>query len=232
MTLFRKLFAPFVRSAPPSRPVRLGLELLEGRLVPATASVVPSAATSVLPLTQSIDGTTTFHRLQDAVNAAANGTVITVEPGVTADLAPITVNTSGVTITGDTNVPASILPSYDLVLNAANVTLTRLNLGLVTINANDTGDSVTRSSVNTINVTGDAPNAGNVLVDQDAITGSISATGLVNTPLLSVSVTNNTFNTMTPVSTSPIINLEDATNAVIQNNNITGGGPAPRSAFS
>ncbi len=236
MTLFRKLFAPFVRSAPTPRPVRLGLELLEGRLVPSTTSiaspttpsVAPVTAVSVVPLSQGIDGATTFHRLQDAVNAVGSGSVITVEPGATADLGPITVNTSGLTITGDPNVPGSILPSYDIVVDAPNVTLTRLNLGSVTIDADATGDAVTRSTVNTITITGDSGGAGNVLIDQDAITGSVSATGLVASPLLNVSVTNNTFNTMTPASTSPIINLEDVTNAIVQNNNITGGGPAPQ----
>ena len=241
MTLFRKLFAPFARSAPTPRAVRLGLELLEGRLVPSTTSVLPPSTTSVtppvvatvptasiVPLSLGSDGVSTFHRLQDAVNAAAANSVITIEPGSTADLGPITVKTSGLTIAGDPNIPGSILPSYNFVLDASNVTLTRLNLGSVTINADATGDAVTRSTVNTIIVSGDVANAGNVLIDQNAITGSVSATGLVGTPLLSVNVTNNTFNTMTPVSTSPLISLEDVNNAIIQNNNITGGGPAPQ----
>lgn len=215
MTFLGKLFArPGHKNKAANRAARLQVEALEERTVLAVASVVP--------LAQGIDGVTTFHRLQDAVNAAASGDTVLIEPGTTADLGPVTVNTGRLTITGDPNIPASILPSYNVVVNASNVTLTRLNLGLVTINAGLTGDAVTRSTVNTINVTG----AANALIDQDAVSGYVSAIGLPSAPELNATITNNIFNTLVPSTASPIINVQDANNAIVQNNTITGGGPA------
>lgn len=225
MTLFRKLFARPRKTGATAKPTRrLQLEPLEERTVLSTASVVP--------LTQAIDNQTTFHRLQDAVNAVtSSGSTIIIEPGATADLSPVSVNTSGLTIMGDPNIPASILPSYDVAVNASNVMLTRLNLGLVTVNADFTGDAVTRSTVNTINVTGDLPGAGSVLIDQDAISGYVSTIGLVGAPLTNVVVTNNAFTSLVPSTTSPLLNVQDVTNGVVQNNSFQGGGPAPQLAI-
>src|SRR2546423_1852106 len=135
MTFFRNLFARHRKLAiPASRPVHLHLEALEERTVPSSARVVP--------LTQVVDGVTTFHRLQDAVTVAgASGDVVTVAPGATADPGPVVVTNNGITITGDPNVPGSILPAYDIILNASRVTLTRLNLGYVNVGPDFTGDT-------------------------------------------------------------------------------------------
>ena len=219
MTAFRQFFPRTGRPlSRPARPVHLHLERLEERTVLSSARVVP--------LSQPIDGGTTFHRLQDALTVAtSNGDVVTVSPGATADLDPVVVSSNGITITGDPNVPGSILPSYDIIVNASRVTLSRLNLGNVTIHADVFGDLITRSTVNTITVNGGISGTGNTVIDQNTITGSVSLLGIAGTPTLNLSVTNNTFDTLTPVSTGPIINVQDTTNAVIQNNTITGGGP-------
>jgi hypothetical protein len=222
MRLFRDLFTRHGKAgAAAARPTRLRLEALEDRTVPSSARVVP--------LAQGIDGVTTFHRLQEAVNVAnTSGDVVTVDPGSTGDLSPVTVSAPGITITGDPNVPASILPSYDIVLNAPGVTLTHLHLGAVAVNPDVTGVAVTASTVNTIVVTGGASGVGNLLIDQNNITGAVSVAGAAGWTLLNVRVTNNTFSTLMPASQSPVINVQDVTDAVITNNLITGEGPAPQ----
>jgi Domain of unknown function (DUF4214) len=218
MKWYRKLFAPSLQTAlNKQRRTRLQLEALEERTV--------LASFSVLPLDQAINNTTTFHLLQDAVNAATStGDVITIEPGATADLSPVTVNSSSLTITGDPNVPGSILPSYDIVVNASNVTLTHMNLGTVTVNPDFSNDAVTHATVNTIDINGGTSGAGNMLINENAITGSVSVTGVVGSPMLNIQVTNNTINTVVSASTSPIINIQDASNVFVANNSITGGG--------
>jgi hypothetical protein len=214
MSLFRR---PFARKITSLDATRLRLETLEDRTVPSSARVVP--------LSLGVDNSTTFHRLQDALAVATTGgDVVTIEPGATADLGPVTVSTNGITITGDPNTPGSILPSYDIVVNASRVSLTRLNLGSVTINPDFTGDSITRSTVNTIGVTGGQTSLGNVFIDHNTITGSVSVSGMVSAPILNVTITNNTFNTFVPASRAPLVNIQDATNAVVANNTIDGGG--------
>ena len=222
MRFLRNLFARRGKSGRTAgTPVRLRLEGLEDRTVPSLARVVP--------LAEGIDGVTTFHRLQDALSVAtAAGDVVTVDPGSIADLGPVAVSGPGITITGDPNVPAGILPSYDIILNASRVTLTHLHLGAVTINPDFSGESVTASTVNTITATGGASGVGNLVIDQNNITGAVSVAGAAGWTLLNVRITNNTFNTMVPLSQSPIITVQDVTDAVVTDNLITGEGPAPQ----
>jgi hypothetical protein len=222
MRFLRNLFARRGKSGRTAgTPVRLRLEGLEDRTVPSLARVVP--------LAEGIDGVTTFHRLQDALTVATSaGDVVTVAPGSTADLGPVTVSAPGITITGDPNVPAGILPSYDVVLDAARVTLTHLHLGAVTINPDFSGDSVTASTVNTITATGGPSGVGNLVIDQNNITGAVSVAGAAGWTLLNVRITNNTFNTLVPVTQSPIVTVQDVTDAVVSDNLITGEGPAPQ----
>ena len=187
-----------------------------------------SGTTLVVPLSQPIDGVSTFHLLQDAVNAATpNGTII-VEPGATADPNPVNVGTYGLTIIGAPNASSSVLPSYDISINAGNATLTHMNLGTVTIGTDFGGVDVNHSLVNTIDVNGGFTGIGNLLIDQNAITGSVSIVGAVSNPMENVSITNNTINSVIPASTGPIFNLQDVSGALVQNNTITGGGSAPQ----
>jgi hypothetical protein len=99
---------------------RLLLEALETRLMPASVFVVP--------VTQVADATH-LHTLADAITAAGSGGVVTIEPGVSPDpTQPVTVTRDGITIQGDPNVPASILPAEQIVVQASRVTLTNLNI--------------------------------------------------------------------------------------------------------
>src|SRR5438046_2712261 len=77
------------------------LESLEERLVLSSAHVVP--------LGETIDHKTTFHLLQDAVNAATSGGVIVIASGTTADSSPVAVNVNSLTIAGDSNASADSL---------------------------------------------------------------------------------------------------------------------------
>src|SRR5205814_10646610 len=70
-------------------------------------------------------------------------------------------------------------PLSPLSLHDALPILTRLNLGSVTINPDVTSDSITRSTVHDIAIVGGATGAGNHVIDQDTITGSVSLVGMV-----------------------------------------------------
>ncbi len=127
---------------------RLHVESLEARVTPT--------ATFVLPINVAANGVTTFHTLFQALNASG-ATVITIEPGATPDgFEPVPVGQSGITIQGDPNTPAAILPSYQLQLGGSNVTLNNLNLGSVTIgsatgsNSGLTTYTVTNSVIGTL----------------------------------------------------------------------------------
>jgi hypothetical protein len=130
--------------------MRPSLEALEDRWAPANVLVVP--------ISQAVD-TTHFHTLAQAVAAAgANGTV-TVEPGASPDITePVSISQNGITIQGDPNTPAAILPSYQLALDAQNVTLTNLNLQSITIgssgntsDANFVDNTISKCVIGTLN---------------------------------------------------------------------------------
>src|SRR5439155_9813965 len=94
--------------------VRPYLEGLETRLAPA-------ASVFVVPLSQQSDSTH-LHELVAAVNAAGPSGVVTIEPGASPDpVQPVTVTQNGLSIQGDPNVPASILPPFPITVAADNV---------------------------------------------------------------------------------------------------------------
>jgi hypothetical protein len=97
------------------------LEGLETRLAPANVFVVP--------MSQAIDGAH-FHSLGAAIEAIGPSGVVTVEPGASPDSfeEPVEINEGGITIQGDPNVPASILPAYLLIVDASAVKLQNLNI--------------------------------------------------------------------------------------------------------
>src|SRR5438034_6086108 len=127
MKWFQRLYRPTqwqFATTPRSRSrVRPYLEGLETRLAPASVFVVP--------LSQQSDSTH-LHELVAAVNAAGPSGVVTIEPGASPDpVQPVTVTQNGLSIQGDPNVPASILPLFAITVAADNVTLTNLNLSSV-----------------------------------------------------------------------------------------------------
>src|ERR1700677_2692246 len=131
---------PLPQSTTPRRlRPQLSIEGLESRFAPANVSVVPIGQLS--------DGTH-WHTLAQAIAAAgANGTV-TIEPGASVDnVEPVSVSSSGITIEGDPNIPATILPRYQLQVSASNVTLTNLNLQSVQIGSSGSTVDIAQNAI-------------------------------------------------------------------------------------
>jgi hypothetical protein len=125
MHLFQRLQAACWNASRTSRlSPRINLEVLETRLAPALGL----ASAYVVPVSEPIDANH-VHTLAAAVEMVMSGGVVTVEPGASPDPVGIASNVNGLTIQGDPNVPASILPSEPLLLIGSNNTLTNLNLG-------------------------------------------------------------------------------------------------------
>jgi hypothetical protein len=202
---------------------QLLVEGLETRLVPASVFVVPAS--------QIVDATTHFHTLADAITAAGSGGLVTIEPGASPDpTQPINVpsSQSGLTIQGDPNVPASILPEEQLTVDGAATTLTNLNLGSLSLDGDSSGDTVSKclivslsefaraSSLTQNTITGSAvvqprvfvfPSNGSVLIVNNTFT-SVGAPLLTITACTGVTVTGNTFSSGDILN--PIILVKDA----------------------
>jgi hypothetical protein len=222
--LFSSWLRNWKRSAPAARRAarkqRLCLESLEDRLTPANVLVVPfSEAVSA----------TQFHTLALAVASAGPNGTVTVEPGASPDTTePVLISLNGITIQGDPNTPAAILPSYQLTLDAQNVTLTNLNLQSVSIgssgNNGDAGfldNTISKCVIGTLNDFGFAST-----VTQNTITNSASVTEFIqniifpNGPPPSDVISNNTFTSSNIV----LLQVNDAPHGVqITGNTFVGG---------
>jgi hypothetical protein len=101
---------------------RLCLDYLEERTLPASVFVVP--------LTVPEDATH-FHSIADAAAAAGTNGLVTVESGTDSSGPLAHILGDGVTIQGDPSVQPSDLTSYDLGIDASNITLTHMHLGRV-----------------------------------------------------------------------------------------------------
>ena len=187
--------------------------LLEGRLTPATVMVVP--------LSQPTDPTHA-HLLSEAINLAHTGGTVTIEPGATADFTePIEIDTSGVTIEGDPNTPASVLPSYQLAIGATNVTLTNMNLQSVTVGSSGgnpaffAGTTISKCVVGTITDFGQT-----TTITQNTITGSVALerTGVTTAP--NDVIANNTFES----GAAPLLTVVDGFGTQITGNTFFGDG--------
>src|SRR5262245_34251721 len=129
---------------PPRRRARLILESLETRLAPAHVFVVP--------LVQPEDGTH-FHSLSSAITAAGERGQVTIEPGASPQFDNIQVH-QVISIRGDANVPASILPSYSIDIGTTgSVVLENLNVNTLMI-GNGGQASVSKCLIQTIDSDG------------------------------------------------------------------------------
>src|SRR5213078_242001 len=117
-----------------------------------------------------------FRALADAIKAAGNNGVVTIEPGAVADF-NIDVTQTGLTIQGDPNVPSSILPAYNISIDANNVTLKNINVNFVSVNPGFSGLKVTRSTVGSIFISGGETGNGNNVITQNLITGDVTIIG-------------------------------------------------------
>jgi hypothetical protein len=191
---------------------RPALEALEDRMLLA-------ANLFVVPINVPTDGTH-FHSLNSAqLAASSNGDTITIEPGASPDNATVSIGLDNLTIQGDPNAPASILPQYDLSVNANYVTLSNLRLGSVGIALNRNHLTIAKSQL--VNFTEDLGigQAGHNRLTQDVITGAVDLQGDPNIATQDV-VDHNTFMSSAPV----LLKLKDSWQASIHDNNFTGDG--------
>jgi hypothetical protein len=163
---FKPARAATVRRVKSRRP---RLEALEERALLA-------ANLFVVPISTPADAAH-FHSLAGAVGAANSGDTITIEPGASPDAGQVTVNVSNLTIHGDPNVPGSVLPRYDLLLGASNVTMDNLNLGAVQAAATANHETITHSQLISFTEQGALLSAGHNTLSQDVITGFVDLQG-------------------------------------------------------
>jgi hypothetical protein len=213
MTLFSRLFGgENKRRKGAHRGNRLTIEALEDRSLPTAVTVVP--------VNGNVNNTSNFRFLQDAINAAGPGGTITIEPGATADF-NIDITQPGLTIQGDPNVPSSILPGYNISIDANNVTLKNLNVNFVSVNPNFSGLTLFKSTVGSVFVSGGAAGNGNNNITQNYITGDVTVIGNTNLGLpTNDRITNNTFASFS----DSLISVSADNGAVIQDNILNGGG--------
>jgi hypothetical protein len=189
MKLFNRLFrstaekSAAIQRLPGRFRARLSLEGLETRLAPANVLVVP--------MSQLADASH-FHTLAQAIAAAAVNGMVTIEPGASADpVLPVVVNVGEITIQGDPNVPANILPTYQLSVQADLVTLQNLKISSVVLGtaAGDvvSADTVEHCLINTLT----SHVAGSVF-SQNTFTGSATFDQVGNVHGGDV-IANNTF---------------------------------------
>ena len=213
LSLFRRQSnsTPRLRRKPavPFRRAPLALEGLETRLLPASLFVVP--------LNLSTDASH-FHSLAAAVQSSSPNGVVTVEPGAVLETVAINVAVPGLTIQGDPNIPGSILPAYDLVLNASGVTLDNLNLHNVSITKGSNHETISHSQVQSISSAGGGLSGnGDNTITQNVITGTVSLNGNSFADTNDV-VAKNTFVSQGPAT---LLSLSHDAKAVVKSNTMT-----------
>jgi hypothetical protein len=175
---------------------QLALEAMETRLVPTTPPIgiirPPIGgillAEFVVPESQPVDSSH-HHTINAAVidafaNPLLQGTnvVITIEPGASPD--PGTVNltqsssTAKLTIQGDPNVPAAILPSEQIQLTGSNYTLTNLNLESLTLGKTPADSSTFRNLLSNCLIQNLIEDGIETKFTENTITGSAQFNGL------------------------------------------------------
>jgi hypothetical protein len=212
LSLFLSVKKNTSRRTHPAGNGRLGVEALEDRTLPANLSV--------LPIVQPADGATTFHNLQDALAAASTGSTITIEPGVIADF-NTDVTVGQLTIQGDPNVPSSILPAYNLSVDASGLNLKNMNLNFVSVNAGFNNTTLYKCTVSSVFIQGGPTNNGNNVITQCQISSTITITGNTNLGVATNDqVTNNNFTGFG----SPMLSVSSDSGAVVKGNLFSGGG--------
>jgi len=197
-------------------------------------------AVSVVPQSQPTDSSH-FHSLRDAFSVfpVPTGTdvVITIEPGASPDAGLVTVTANNLTIQGDPNVPAAILPTEQLAVNAHNDTLFNLNLGNLTLGPSAGSSTTFQNQVTKCIIDTLTENGTRSTFTQNIINGSAHFNGLESYQSGNFGnddqVTNNTFtseiNPLLSVSHCDGINISQdtfygATTAITMVNCGEGGG--------
>jgi Domain of unknown function (DUF4214) len=215
MNLFQRLFQSVPRRSSNAHRLRARpqLEGLETRLAPANVSVVPVNLPS--------DGSH-FYTLASAIAAAGPSGLVTVEPGASADSfqTPVVVDQVGITIQGDPNVPASILPAYQLNVRATAVNLQNLNIYSLVLGT-ATADSINTETVRDCLIGTLTSHVADSSFTQNTITGSASfdQIGLVHGGDV---IANNTFSSVA----TEVLLLNHCVGTVIQQNTFSVQGSA------
>jgi hypothetical protein len=197
----------------------------------------------VVPVSEPTDSTH-VHTLTDAVTAAGASGLVTIEAGASPDPLPVTVVQNDITIQGDPNVPADILPADDITIQSNFVTLRNLHInsliiGQVTvpsgedeiskclireISATDIGSTYTQNTITQIfEVHGNDQVGGDIIAD-NTFASSVNDTVLAVFDHPGAAIMHNTF-----FCEAAGIRLFDAGNyrgtpTVLANNTITFAG--------
>ncbi|HEV3079111.1 MAG TPA: DUF4214 domain-containing protein [Gemmataceae bacterium] len=219
------------RRPPPRWRAQLGLEALETRLIPVIGIIRPPIGGIVLPefvvpVSQPTDSTH-FHSIAAAlapgVPLGARLAII-IEPGASPDSSPVSMTTGNVTIEGDLNVPAAILPSEQVQVAGSGYFLTNLNLNsLVLGNVSSPGDSGTSGNVVSKCLIQDLQELGiRNTFTQNTITGEATFDGVAPAQNLNASnndvVANNTFAS----AANPILTVSSCDSILIDQNTFYG----------
>ena len=185
---------------------QLAFEGLETRLAPANVFVVP--------VHQPADSAH-FHTLAEAVSAAGINGGVTIEPGAAPEptSTPVVLTPPGISIRGDPNVPASILPRYEIDLRNTHFVLENLNLRTLILSGatgSSTFNTITKCLIQ--DITGSDQGS---TFSQNLITGRVSLQGLpeaVNTgPIF---FQNNVFTS----TASTILSVDTLPGTIIRDN--------------
>jgi hypothetical protein len=109
-----------------------------GAVVPDFIIPITQVSDFVVPVSQPTDSSH-FHSISEAFAPFPNGIpvlihlLITIEPGASPDSAPVSISCHNVTIQGDPNVPAAVLPSEQISITGNNNALVNLNLTSLTL---------------------------------------------------------------------------------------------------
>lgn len=210
---------------PRSLQARPTVEYLEDRTLPANVFVVP---------VEVLQDTGHFHRLSDAVAAAGSGGSVTVLPGSVADPATVAITQANLALRGDLNVPGSILPAFDVQVQANGVSFTNLNLDELTINPGFNHVTVQRCTVRNITSQEAASGNGGHWITQNTITGRVSLYGNTGSTATNDVVNFNTFVGFASVSPPTFGTLFSATyddGLRLEDNIFRGGAGGPLRAI-
>jgi hypothetical protein len=167
---------------------------------------------------------TDFHTLTAAVGASSSGDVISIYPGTTPDSGPVNVNVPNLTIQAPSNIyDADFLASYDLDLNASNITLGTLHLGAVQAASTVNNETLASCVLFSFTELGASSGVGHNTLENDVITGFVDLQG--NSGLFQVTeddVEGNGFTTSAAVA----LKLTNSNLTMVQDNRITDNAPA------
>jgi hypothetical protein len=177
----------------------------------------------VVPMSDPTDAAN-FHTLTAAVAAAHSGDFIDIDPGTTPDSGPVNINVPNLTIqTENFAFDPRELSSYDIDLNANNITLGGLNLGVVRAASTVNNESIGSCFLVSFTELGATSGVGHNILENCVITGFVDLQGNSGQFLPTEDdIENNSFTTSAAVA----LKLTNSNFTVVQGNRITDNAPA------